>query len=275
MAAPVWPEAPTIVSIERAERAKAAFFDIDGTLMAVGGKVMYPSTVEALEGLKAKGVKIVVSTGRHLDYAREVERFVDFDGWLCANGSYCLLDGEVIRAQMLDSRDVRTVLEESREKGRCVALTYGRDLIGATPDGTRRILGDMWKGFPVASYDELDLSRPVCQLNVVVGPDEDEEVLAHAPHLMSARWTDAFMDVIPRGGGKPAGIRAVLDALGAEQDQCLAFGDGGNDISMLDFCGVGVAMGNATDRVKAHADYVTSPCDEDGIRNALVALGSL
>lgn len=49
----------------------------------------------------------------------------------------------------------------------------------------------------------------------------------------------------------------------------MSFGDGGNDSGMLAHAGIGVAMGNATDAVKQHADYVTSSVDEDGIANAL------
>lgn len=64
-----------------------------------------------------------------------------------------------------------------------------------------------------------------------------------------------------------------LGALGASREQCLAFGDGSNDRDMIAYAGVGVAMGNGADEVKAVADYVTSACDADGVWNALVALG--
>ena len=53
----------------------------------------------------------------------------------------------------------------------------------------------------------------------------------------------------------------------------MAFGDGGNDVSMLRYAGIGVAMGNANDDVKAHADYVTTSIDEDGVANALKHFG--
>ena len=56
---------------------------------------------------------------------------------------------------------------------------------------------------------------------------------------------------------------------GISNEEIMAFGDGENDIDMLKFAGVGVAMGNANDRVKRHADYVTDCVDQDGIKKAL------
>ena len=271
--APVWPEPATATSRERAASAKVAFFDIDGTIMPIGTGTMPPSTVAALDWLQERGVKIVVCTGRHLDFAQEVARFHDFDGWLCANGSYCVLDGELVRAQELDHGDVLTAIAEAREKGYGLALTYDHDLAVAVPGGDRAVINDSWEHSPAVDYSELDLSRPVYQLNAVVPPERDAEVLAHTPHLKSVRWTEWFADIVPADGGKQEGMKAVLRALGATREQCLAFGDGNNDRDMVAFAGVGVAMGNGAPEVKAVADYITSACDADGVWNALTALG--
>ena len=59
------------------------------------------------------------------------------------------------------------------------------------------------------------------------------------------------------------------------REKCMAFGDGGNDIPIIEYAGIGVAMGNATDDVKAAADYVTDTVDEDGIVTALQRFGVL
>lgn len=65
------------------------------------------------------------------------------------------------------------------------------------------------------------------------------------------------------------GIRHIIERDGILPEECIAFGDAENDIEMLEFCGIGVAMGNAQEKVKEIADYVTTDIDEDGIRNAL------
>lgn len=76
-------------------------------------------------------------------------------------------------------------------------------------------------------------------------------------------------------GGKDAGIRAVLDYEGILPGETMAFGDGHNDIGMLKFAGIGVAMGDAEQAVRDSADYVTSSVDDDGIARALRHFGVL
>ena len=79
-----------------------------------------------------------------------------------------------------------------------------------------------------------------------------------------------FVDVIPENGGKGMGIKTMLDYLGFSKEEAMAFGDGGNDIEMLEFVKYGVAMGNSGENVKKSAAYVTDDVDSDGIYNALV-----
>ena len=93
------------------------------------------------------------------------------------------------------------------------------------------------------------------------------------PHVAYTRWSDAFCDVIPRGGGKPVGIAAVCERFGIAPEACAAFGDGGNDTPMFGCVGTSVAMGNAGDAVKAAATYVAPDIDEDGLLVACRELG--
>jgi hypothetical protein len=91
--------------------------------------------------------------------------------------------------------------------------------------------------------------------------------------IKSVRWNPDFTDLIPADGGKSVGIQQLLEHFGLSQEETMAFGDGGNDIEMLQYVHLGVAMGNGTQNVKAAADYVTDSVDEDGIWNALVHFG--
>ena len=75
--------------------------------------------------------------------------------------------------------------------------------------------------------------------------------------------------MIPKQGGKTAGIESVLKHYGIKQEEIMAFGDAENDIEMLQYAKIGVAMGNADDEVKEAADYVTDTVDSDGIYKAL------
>lgn len=93
------------------------------------------------------------------------------------------------------------------------------------------------------------------------------------PDCEATRWYPTFADVIPRGSGKHIGIAKVCEYYGFSLDECMAFGDGGNDKTMLACVGTGIAMGNAADDVKAVANYSTTSVDEDGIANGLKHFG--
>ena len=103
--------------------------------------------------------------------------------------------------------------------------------------------------------------------------EQEAEFLAHLPGCKAVRWNPCFADIIPADGGKPVGVGKMLERFGLKREESMAFGDGGNDIDMLRYAGVGVAMGNAGDDVKAAADYVTAGVDEDGVERALRHFG--
>ena len=107
------------------------------------------------------------------------------------------------------------------------------------------------------------------QITPFLTEDQEHTILPHVPGTTSARWYPAFCDLTSATADKANGIRAIAEHLGINISETMAFGDGGNDLTMLRAAGVGVAMGNALDEVKAHADYITSSVDEDGITNAL------
>ena len=94
-------------------------------------------------------------------------------------------------------------------------------------------------------------------------------------NLCSSRWHDLAMDVYLPDGGKVYGIKKFCEREGLDQADVIAFGDGDNDIGMIRFAGLGVAMGNAPANVRAEADYVTDRVEDDGIWNALKHFGIL
>ena len=83
------------------------------------------------------------------------------------------------------------------------------------------------------------------------------------------RWHYGGLDIIAGGGGKMVGIKRYLDHVGIKPEEIIAFGDAENDLDMIRFAGIGVAMGNGKEEVKAAADFVTADIDDDGIEKAL------
>ena len=110
---------------------------------------------------------------------------------------------------------------------------------------------------------------PVYQIICYGGKELEMELIPKLPNCKITRWCPFGIDVISKTGGKVTGIKKMLEVHGIGQEEVIAFGDGENDIEMLQFAGIGVAMGNAEPEVKAVADYVTTDIDDDGILNAL------
>jgi hypothetical protein len=97
--------------------------------------------------------------------------------------------------------------------------------------------------------------------------------MARMPQCISGRWHPDFTDITANGADKGKGILAMARHEGLDASQTIAFGDGGNDTSMIRQAGIGIAMGNAIDPLKQQADYITTAVDEDGIRHALHHFG--
>jgi hypothetical protein len=97
----------------------------------------------------------------------------------------------------------------------------------------------------------------------------DAPVAELLPHCRLPRWHPYFTDIVAHDNSKAHGMEAICQHYGIRQEETLAFGDGANDIEMLEWAGIGVAMGNAADIVKAHADRVTTDVDHEGIETAV------
>ena len=112
-----------------------------------------------------------------------------------------------------------------------------------------------------------------CQLCIYCDEEMEKEVMAQLPGLSVSRWNPFFADVNVTGVNKAMGINEFASYYGFDVSGTIAFGDGGNDISMIRAAGMGIAMGGASEAVKSVADYITETVDEHGIRNALVHFG--
>ena len=125
------------------------------------------------------------------------------------------------------------------------------------------------KNLDQASPLEEVLQQDILQLTPFFPPTYEPELMARMPKCVSGRWHPEFTDITANGADKGKGILAMACHEGFDPSQTIAFGDGGNDTSMILQAGIGVAMGNAIDELKQQADYVTTSVDEDGILNPL------
>ncbi len=250
---------------------KAVFFDIDGTLISFKTHEVPKSTIEAIKELQGKGIKAILATGRSINSIEHVKH-LDFDGYITFNGGYCLTkDLEVLHREPIDARDIESVLAYAKEKALSFSFMSEKEI--TIHDVTPEIAG-MYAhlNLPVPKLVDMETvdTGSILQTNIFLGPEEEQEFMEKVmPNSLSSRWTPLFADVNPKGLSKKVGIDIFCKHFGVELEETMAFGDGGNDISMLKHVKVGVAMGNANPDVKVISDYVTDDVDDDGIWNAL------
>ena len=99
-----------------------------------------------------------------------------------------------------------------------------------------------------------------------------KEIPQHFPKLMALRCKPTYLEILPQESTKGSAVQVLLDYYGLSPKQAVAFGDSDVDVDMLQYCGLGVAMGNAPKQVKEAADYVTASNDQEGVYIALNSL---
>ena len=257
------------------KRIRAAFFDVDGTLITVGGHRMPPGVAPALQALQRSGVQVFLCTGRH---ALEIEEEnmlpgITVDGAVYMNGQLCELQGQIVRETPIPAGDL-SALKQFLQKKNCSCIFLEKDRMYANCVDSRMETEQAKIGTAVPAVRDIsDLeNRRIYQVIPFVNEEEEEELLRQMPHCRTKRWGDAVVDLMSRSGGKENGIRALCAAIGITTEETIAFGDADNDLEMLQLAGIGVAMGNALPQVRACADMVTDTVENDGIAHALQKL---
>lgn len=254
---------------------KAVFFDIDGTLLSHQSGGVPESARESLRQLKQAGIRIFAATGRHmLELARLPVQDLPFDGYVTSNGQLCL-DGNktLLYDNPIHPEDTQKLAALfGRMEHPIMIIERNRMYINFINGTVRRAQREISTPVPaVGAYT----GNPVYQFVTYEGPECMGPLAKQLPHCKMSRWNPRAFDIIPGEGGKTAGIRQILRHFHLSREEIMAFGDGENDMDMLDFAGTGVAMGNAGDAVKEHADYVTAGIDQDGVRQALQVYGMI
>lgn len=273
---------------------RAVFLDVDGTLVTDRG-VVPDSARLAVRAARANGHLVFLCTGRSLVSLWAEILDVGFDGVVAAAGGYVETGGEVLVHHHVPTDQVRRVVDYFGAHGVDYLLEANDGLYGSPGVAARlhRIMLGTITDEEILAELERGLLGFVDSISVAGNP---EELHVNKVSFLGSDLTldeirselgDAF-DVIPatvplfgpnsgelsmRGVHKAAGIGVLIDHLGIAREHTIAFGDGFNDVEMLQFAGVGVAMANAPAQVRAHADTVTGTPEQDGIHSGFTALG--
>ena len=255
--------------------------DLDGTLTN-SRKEIPASTLRALLDIQEMGYKVVLASGRPTPGMRHLAAKLQLDKY----GSYILSynGGEITECRtnriMYRKTLPREIVPEifAFAKSRNIGLsTYTDDCI-ITGTSIDRFMEkeSAINGLPIqfvpnfAEYIDFDINKCLltgepdflasieCELNGIYG--ESYNIYRSEPF---------FLEFMPQNIDKAHGLNILLSDIGLTADQLICCGDGYNDITMIEFAGLGIAMENAQERVKSVADYVTRSNDDNGILHVI------
>jgi hypothetical protein len=258
------------------QKIKAVFTDIDNTLTDPITRLIPQSAIQAIEMARDNGIKVFAATGRNLTAVDGGPvANLEFDGYVTVNGQYCYLpDGTTLRFAPFERSWVEESIRLGSEHG-FFASYHQRDRI--TINGYNEGVQKFYELFnspvpPILLNDELNKDA-ILSIVPFVPEDMDDFLRKALPDCQVVRWNPHSVDLAPKTGGKDVGIRTFLQHFGIQPVECLAIGDGGNDVSMLKFVGVGVAVGGARPETKAAADFIAPEVGDDAIYKTFQRFG--
>lgn len=269
---------------------KAIFFDIDGTLVNFQGR-MPDSTKRALRQVQRNGHRIVICTGRSACQIYPWLLDMKFDGVIAAAGAYVECDGQIIYEHHIEG-EVFLAIMDLLESVDASYAAQTKDTILVTTDNKDRLI-DRFSAMGMDGDAVVHFSKSLQIDDQIAGRNDIEKFAFFDALITTSEIREALSDycdvtlislenpteyageIICKGINKSSGIQKYIEYTGITREDTIAFGDSANDIDMIEYAHVGIAMGNAIEELKKRADYVTAGIDEDGIECALKNLGLL
>jgi Cof subfamily protein (haloacid dehalogenase superfamily) len=253
--------------------------DLDGTVMGDGESIS-PAVVAALQAARARGVRVVLATGRADGLARKYAARLGLrDPIICYHGGM-IVDGEtgeVLYEAIMPSELAVAAIRWGRQRGRHLLLfADGKlwiDELRYPPS-----VYEHWMGLPLHEVDALDAALEACQVCRVLKvidflsdteKDTPSVILewreAFGGRLLAMRTHPLFIELTSPEVSKGHALAWLAARWGTPRAQVIAVGDAENDLSMIEWAGLGVAMGQAPAHIRAAADWVAPSVAEDGV----------
>ncbi len=263
------------------EKIKAVALDMDGTLLN-DQKEITPVTKRCIENLKKKGIYPILVTGRSFEALKPFKEVlglrtpvISYNGAQIVDG----ITGKLLQDSPLSDTSSRFILELARRENihvqayRNGTLYYERH----RPESEHYESHVNLKG-EVVDFDSLEPFKFTKMMYVgkhKVLEKMKDTVLAAVGSTTAVMFSnDEFLEFMSKDVSKGKALLAVLSLLGLSPQEAIAFGDGDNDIPLLETAGIGVAMENASPSVKKAADFTASSNNNDGIARFLHPLCS-
>ncbi|MFU2205698.1 Cof-type HAD-IIB family hydrolase [Streptococcus pluranimalium] len=276
--------------------SKMIFLDVDGTLVDYDNRIP-ESAVKAIRWAREKGHKVYVCTGRSRAEMQPEIWDIGIDGMIGGNGSYVEDNEEVVMHQLISKEEARHIVDWLHRRGLEFYLESNNGLFASEnfKEAARPVLRkySLRKGKTEEEIKDQEAEDALHGLiyggelyrddlnkvSFILSDYQDHlDSIEEFPNLEAHTWggrgeTALFGDLGVKDINKAHAIAVLLKHLGAEQKDTIAFGDAKIDIPMLDYCHIGVSMGNGGPEILKMADMVTDDVAEDGLYNAFEKLG--
>lgn len=253
--------------------SKLLLLDIDGTLLN-SRKELPASARKALSEARANGHELAIATGRAPFMFEQLREELDINTYISFNGQYIVHNGDMIHKEALDPETLESITEFAGQRDH--PLVYMNELkmissIDFHPDIDESIKSlkfphpQMEKGFHI--------ENEIYQALVFCEESEERQYHQTFKNMDFVRWHRVSCDILPKGGSKASGIKHLIRATGHAIEDTVAFGDGLNDLQMMEIAGISVAMANGHEKTKEIASHITDHVDEDGLAKAFRHFG--
>lgn len=255
---------------------KLIAIDMDGTLLS-DEKQISPANYEAIQQARENGVKVVLASGRPLvgikKYLEQLNLVSKEDYAVAFNGAIVQSSkgDEIISKTTLKLQDYKYLYELSKDlKVNIHALTETTVISPKDSKYTRREAEMNGITNEIIPVEDVDEATTIVKVMFIDKPELIDEIIDQIPEEVRSKYTIVrsapfFLEFLHKSVNKGAGVAALAKKLNIKQEEVICIGDAGNDIHMIKYAGLGVAMGNAFPEVKKIANFITKTNEEDGV----------
>ncbi|SIO10597.1 hypothetical protein SAMN05878443_1403 [Carnobacterium alterfunditum] len=261
---------------------KLVAIDLDGTLLN-GEHIISNENKEAIKKAKEQGVKVVLCTGRPLlgmiSYLEELNLRESGDYGITYNGGLVQRTdtGDVLSKTTLTKVETEEIFELSKKINvPCNFIDLENIYEPPYPEGRDSLYPTVMTALPYVPIIMEEMSGDIainktvfCYSQILL-----DEAIKNIPAYFFEKYTimksrPILLELMPKNVDKGTGIAVLADLLGFEASEVMSLGDEANDAAMIEYAGMGVAMGNATNEIKAMAQYITKTNEEHGVAYAI------
>lgn len=260
---------------------KILVLDLDGTLTN-NKKEITPHTLNTLLKAQDQGLKIVLASGRPtygIAPLADALKLDQYEGYILAYNGGQIIDWKnkkCMYENVLDPQVYPYLYQCAKENG-FIILSYKDEYIVSEDANNKYVQHEAFlnkmESITVPNFMDV-INFPVAKC-LIVGDPEPLAVLEQkmkkelSGRMNVFRSEPFFLELVPNGIDKARSLAVLLDEINMKKEEMIACGDGFNDLSMIQFAGLGVAMANAQDVVKEKADYITLSNEEDGVASVV------